>query len=68
LAEWDNQDFYLFHKLPFGRFVEPGGWCKEKLGKSCKNRIKFDRKELTRLKESILLSRKRDEQLDKIIE
>ena len=68
LEEWDNQDFYLFHKLPFGRFVEPGGCSKEKLGKSSKNRIKFDGKELNRLKDSILLSRKRADQLDKIIE
>lgn len=68
LEEWDNQDFYLLHKLPFGRFVEPGGCSKEKLGKSSKNRIKFDRKELTRLKESILLSRKRASQIDELLE
>lgn len=68
LAEWDNQDFYLFHRFPVGRFVEPGGCSKEKLGKSSKNRIKFDKKELNRLKDSILLSRKRADQLDKIIE
>jgi hypothetical protein len=68
LEDWNNQDFYLFHKLPVGRFCEPGEWCKEKLGKSSKNRLKFDEKELNRMRDSILLSRRRAAKLDKIID
>ena len=68
LDEWDNQDFYLFHKLPIGRFCEPGEWCKEKLGKSSKNRLKFDGKDLRRQRDSILMSRKRSTRLDEIID
>lgn len=68
LDDWDNQDFYLLHKLPIGRFCEPGEGCKEKLGKSSKNRLKFDGKELNNLRDSILISRNRAKQLDKIID
>jgi len=68
LDDWNNQDFYLLHKLPIGRFCGPGEGCKEKLGKSSKNRLKFDGKELKKLRDSILISRKRAKQLDKIID
>ena len=68
LDDWDNQDFYLLHKLPVGRFCDPGEVCKEKLGKSSKNRLKFDGKELRRLRDSILLSRNRSAKLDEIID
>ena len=68
LDDWDNQDFYLLHKFPVGRFCEPGECCKEKLGKSSKNRLKFDGKELRRLRDSILLSRNRSAKLDEIID
>ena len=68
LAGWDNQDFYLLHKLPVGRFCKTGEWCKEKLGKSSKNRLKFDGKDLKRLRDSILLSRNRAAKLDEIID
>ena len=68
LDDWDNQDFYLLHRLPVGRFCEPGEWCKEKLGKSSKNRLKLDAKELRQLRDSILLSRKRAAKLDEIID
>lgn len=63
LDDWDNQDFYLLHKFPVGRFCEPGKWCKEKLGKSSKNRLKFEDKEL----KNILKSIKRNKQIDTII-
>lgn len=68
LDEWDNQDFYLLHRLPVGRFCEPGEWCKEKLGKSSKNRLKFDGKELKKIRDSILLSRRRAAKLGEIID
>ena len=68
LDEWDNQDFYLLHKLPVGRFCDPGEWCKEKLGKSSKNRLKLDGKELKQQRDSILLSRRRDAKLGEIID
>lgn len=64
LDDWDNQDFYLLHKLPVGRFCVPGEWCKEKLGKSSKNRLKFDDKELKNLLKSI----KRKRQIDSILD
>lgn len=53
LEDWDNQDFYLLHEFPVGRFCEPGEWCKEKLGKSSKNRLKFKEKELKNILKSI---------------
>lgn len=68
LDDWDNQDFYLLHEFPVGRFCKPGDWCKEKLGKSSKNRLKFDGKELKKLRDSILLSRNRAAKLDEIID
>ena len=68
LDDWDNQDFYLLHKLPIGRFCDPGEWCKEKLGKSSKNRLKLDGRELNRLRDSILLGRKRAAKLGEIID
>ena len=68
LDDWDNQDFYLLHKFPIGRFCEPGDGSKGKLGKSSKNRLKFDAKVLKSLRESILLSRRRAERLDEIID
>lgn len=68
LDDWDNQDFYLLHKFPVGRFCDPGDGSKEKLGKSSKNRLKFDAKELKILRESILLCRRRVERLDEIID
>jgi len=68
LDDWNNQDFYLFHQLPIGRFCDPGEWCKEKLGKSSKNRLKFDGKELKKLRESILLSRRRAAKIDEIVD
>ena len=64
LADWDNQDFYLLHKLPVGRFCDPGQWCKEKLGKSSKNRLKFEDKELKNILKSIRRNRQIDEILD----
>ena len=64
LDNWDNQDFYLLHKFPVGRFCEPGEWCKEKLGKSSKNRLKFKDKEL----KDILKSINRNKQIDKILD
>jgi hypothetical protein len=64
LSDWNNQDFYLLHKLPVGRFCGPGEWCKEKLGKSSKNRLKFDDKELKNLIKSIKRNRQIDEILD----
>ncbi len=64
LDDWDNQDFYLLHKFPVGRFCEPGQWCKEKLGKSSKNRLKFEDKELKKLIKSIKRNRQIDEILD----
>ena len=64
LVDWNNQDFYLLHKLPVGRFCEPGQWCKEKLGKSSKNRLKFEDKELKNILKSINRNRQIDEILD----
>ena len=63
LADWDNQDFYLLHKFPVGRFCEPGKCSKEKLGKSSKNRLKFKDKEL----KDILKSINRNKQIDNIL-
>lgn len=63
LDDWDNQDFYLLHKFPVGRFCEPGEWCKEKLGKSSKNRLKFEDKEL----KNILKSAKRNKNIDIVL-
>lgn len=60
---WNNQDFYLLHKFPVGRFCEPGEWCNEKLGKSSKNRLKFDDKEL----KNILKSVKRNKNIDEVL-
>jgi hypothetical protein len=62
LEDWNNQDFYLFHKLPVGRFVDPGGWCKEKLGKSSKNRIKFP--DIDKVKKQIVRDRKLSDIID----
>jgi hypothetical protein len=64
LDNWDNQDFYLLHKFPVGRFCEPGEWGKEKLGKSSKNRLKFEEKELKNLLKTI----RRNRQIDNILE
>lgn len=64
LEDWNNQDFYLLHKLPVGRFCKPDEWCKEKLGKSSKNRMKFEDKEL----KNILKSIKRNRQIDEILD
>jgi hypothetical protein len=64
LADWNNQDFYLLHKFPVGRFCEPGEWCKEKLGKSSKNRLKFKDVEL----KDILKSINRNKQIDTILD
>jgi len=64
LANWNNQDFYLLHKFPVGRFCDPGEWCKEKLGKSSKNRLKFKDNELT----NILKSINRNKQIDNILD
>ena len=64
LADWNNQDFYLLHKFPVGRFCDPGEWCKEKLGKSSKNRLKFKDKEL----KDILKSINRNKQIDTILD
>ena len=63
LADWNNQDFYLLHKFPVGRFCDPGEWCKEKLGKSSKNRLKFKDKEL----KDILKSINRNKRIDNIL-
>ena len=63
LADWDNQDFYLLHKFPVGRFCDPGEVCKEKLGKSSKNRLKFKDKEL----KDILKSINRNKLIDNIL-
>lgn len=68
LDDWNNQDFYLLHKLPVGRFCDPGDRSNEKLGKSSKNRLKFEDKELNKLRDSILLSRRRAAKLDQIID
>ena len=64
LEDWNNQDFYLLHKFPVGRFCDPGEWCKEKLGKSSKNRLKFKDNELT----NILKSINRNKQIDNILD
>ena len=64
LADWNNQDFYLLHKFPVGRFCDPGEWCKEKLGKSSKNRLKFKDKEL----KDILKSINRNKRIDNILD
>jgi hypothetical protein len=64
LDDWNNQDFYLLHKFPVGRFCDPGEVCKEKLGKSSKNRLKFKDKEL----KDILKSINRNKQIDKILD
>lgn len=63
LADWNNQDFYLLHKFPVGRFCDPGEVCKEKLGKSSKNRLKFKDKEL----KDILKSINRNKRIDNIL-
>ena len=64
LEDWNNQDFYLLHKFPVGRFCEPGEGCKEKLGKSSKNRLKFEEKELKNLLKTI----RRNRQIDTILD
>ena len=64
LDNWDNQDFYLLHKFPVGRFCDPGEVCKEKLGKSSKNRLKFKDNEL----KNILKSINRNKRIDKILD
>ena len=64
LANWNNQDFYLLHKFPVGRFCDPGEVCKEKLGKSSKNRLKFKDNEL----KNILKSINRNKRIDKILD
>ena len=64
LADWNNQDFYLLHKFPVGRFCEPGGRSNEKLGKSSKNRLKFKDTEL----KDILKSINRNKQIDNILD
>ena len=64
LDDWNNQDFYLLHKFPVGRFCEPGEGCKEKLGKSSKNRLKFEEKELKNLLKTI----RRNRQIDTILD
>jgi hypothetical protein len=61
LEDWNNQNFYLLHKFPVGRFCEPGEWCKEKLGKSSKNRLKFEDNELKSINKSIHRNRIIDE-------
>jgi len=56
LEDWNNQDFYLFHKLPVGIFVNREGYSNEKLGKSSKNRIRFP--DIDKVKKQILRDRK----------
>jgi hypothetical protein len=64
LDDWNNQDFYLLHAFPVGRFCEPGEGCKEKLGKSSKNRLKFKDNELKDIRKSII----RNRQIEKILD